>query len=103
MTKVINGKTYRSHTRHLIVTLPSPFPKPDNKWDDTRLYQTQRGAYFLAGEGGSQSRWAKRTLNGLIPGAGIESLSKVDALAYAKHAGLSGDRYARAGLDPVVP
>ena len=25
MTKVINGKTYRSHTAHLIVTVPSRF------------------------------------------------------------------------------
>ncbi len=101
MKKVINGTTYRSHTAQLIVTVPSPFPKTSNNWHETRLYRTQRGAYFLAGEGGALSRWAKRTLNGLIPGAGIEPLSKVDALAYAKYAGLSLDRYARAGFDLI--
>ncbi len=103
MTKVSNGKTYRSHTAQLIVTLPSAFPPTNNRWHDTRLYRTQRGAYFLAGEGGSQSRWAKRTTNGLIPGTGIEPLSKDEALAYAKDGGLSRDRFARAGFDPMVP
>jgi len=54
--------------------------------------------YFLAGEGGSLSRWAKETPTGTIPGEGIEPLSKDDALAYAKYAGLSPDMYAQAGL-----
>ncbi len=66
MTKVINGNTYRSHTAQLIVTVPSHFPHTSNKWHDTRLYRTQRGAYFLAGEGGSLSQWAKITPRGAI-------------------------------------
>ena len=98
MTKVINGKTYRSHTAQLIVTVPNPFPTTDNKWHDTRLYRTQRGAYFLAGEGGSGSRWAKITPHGAIPGEGIEPLPKDKARAYAKYAGLSPDRCAWAGV-----
>jgi hypothetical protein len=98
LRKVINGKTYRSHTAHLIVTLPSPFPKTDNKWHETRLYRTHRGAYFLAGEGGSGSRWAKITPRGAIPGEGIEPISKDKARAYAKYAGLSPDRFVRAGF-----
>jgi hypothetical protein len=80
----------------LIVTLPSPFPKTSNKWHETRLYRNQRGAYFLAGEGGPSSRWAKIKPHGAIPGEGIEPPS--EALAYAKYAGLSQDYYARAGF-----
>ena len=98
MTKVINGKTYRSHTAHLIVTLPSHFPRTSNRWHETRLYRIQSGTYFLAGEGGSLSRWAKITPRGTIEGEGIEPISKDDALAYAKYAGLSLDRFARAGF-----
>jgi hypothetical protein len=98
LTKVINGKTYRSHTAQLIVTVPSYFPQTDNKWHDTRLYRNQRGAYFLAGEGGSLSRWKKITPRGAIPGDGIEPLSKDEALAYAKDGGLPPDRYVRAGF-----
>ena len=98
MTKVINGKTYRSHTAQLIVTLPSHFPATDNKWHDTHLYRNQRGAYFLAGKGGSRSRWAKITPDGAIPGEGIEPLSKDEARAYAKDAGLSPNRFAQAGF-----
>ncbi len=99
MRKVINGKTYRSHTAHLIVTLPSPFPQTDNKWHITHLYQNQRGVYFLAGEGGSLSRWAKVTPRGAVEGSGIEPLSKDEALAFAKYAGLSPDKFARAGFE----
>ena len=96
MTKVINGKIYRTHTAQLIVTLPSPFPKTSNKWHETQLYWNQRGAYFLAGEGGSSSRWKKITPRGASEG--IEPLSKDEALAYAKDAGLSPDRFAQAGF-----
>ena len=98
MRKVINGKTYRSHTAQLILTLPSHFPKSSNKWHDTRLYRNQQGAYFLAGEGGASSRWAKITPRGAIPGEGIEPISKAEAIAYAKYAGLSPDRFAQAGF-----
>ena len=62
------------------------------------MYRNQRGAYFLAGEGGSLSRWAKNTPTGAVPGEGIEPLSKDQALAYAKYAGLSPDRFAQAGF-----
>ena len=99
MTKVINGKTYRSHTAHLIITLPCDFPPANSRWHDTQLYRTQRGAYFLAGQGGALSRWAKNTPHGAIPGEGIEPLSKNEALAYAKYAGLPPDRFARAGFE----
>ena len=101
MRNVINGKYYRSHTARLIVTLPSHFPKIANKWHETRLYQNQMGAYFLAGEGGSLSRWAKITPHGAIPGEGIVPLSKDEALAYAKYAWLPPDMYARAGFERV--
>ncbi|MCB0386694.1 MAG: hypothetical protein KDD43_14975 [Bdellovibrionales bacterium] len=101
MRKVINGKTYRTHTAQLIVTLPSHFPKTANKWHETRLYRNQQGDYFLAGEGGASSRWAKNTPRGAIPGKGIEPISKAEALAYAKYAGLSLDKFARAGFERV--
>ena len=94
MRKVINGKTYRTHTARLLVTLPSPFPKTDNKWHETRLYRTHRGAYFLAGEGGSLSRWKKSTPRGAIEGEGIEPISKDEVCAFAKDAELSPDRFA---------
>jgi len=100
MRKVINGKTYRSHTAQLIVTLPCHFPRTDNKWHDTRLYRNQQGAYFLAGEGGTLSRWAKHTSRGAIAGEGIEPISKDEALAYAQYAGLLLDKFARAGFEP---
>ena len=101
MRKVIQGKTYRTHTAQLIVTLPCPFPHTDSKWHETRLYRNQRGAYFLAGKGGTLSRWAKITPRGAIEGEGIAPISKDEALAYAKYAGLPLDKFARAGFERV--
>ena len=82
----------------LHLAVPSYFPQTSNKWHDTRLYRNQRGAYFLAGEGGSRSRWAKITPRGAIEGEGIEPISKDAALAYAKDVGLSPDLFAQAGF-----
>ena len=95
------GKAYYPGTAHLIVTLPIHFPKTSNKWHETRLYRNQRGAYFLAGKGGSLSQWAKNTPRGAIAGEGIKPLTKAEALSYAKYAGLSQDRFARAGFERV--
>jgi len=99
LRKVIKGKTYRTQTASLIITLPSHFPKTDNKWHETRLNRNQQGAYFLAGEGGTLSRWAKITSCGVIEGEGIEPISKDEALAYAQYAGPSPDRFARCGFE----
>jgi hypothetical protein len=44
------------------------------------------------------SRWKKNTPRGAIPGEGVEPLSKDEALAYAKYAGLSPDRFAWTGF-----
>ena len=82
----------------ILVALPSYFPQTDNKWHITHLYQNQRGVYFLAGEGGALSRWAKVTPRGAVEGTGIEPLSKDEARAYAQHAGLSPDKFARVGF-----
>lgn len=101
MRKVINGKTYRTLTAQMIVPVPCPFPPTDPKWHETHLYRNQRGAYFLAGEGGTLSRWAKITPRGAIEGEGIEPISKAEALACAIHAGLSQDKFARAGFERV--
>jgi hypothetical protein len=53
----------------------------------------------LAGKGGTSSRCAKATPRGSIAGAGIEVIVKDEALAYAKYAGLSRDRFARCGFE----
>ncbi len=102
MTKVAKSKIYRSHTSHRIVTLPCPFPQSDPKWHETHLYRTLQGVYFLSGHGGSRSRWAKSTQSGTTEGKGVEALTKDEALAYVKYAGLPRDKFARAGFDPAV-
>lgn len=99
MTKRIRTKSYRIYSAHLLVTIPCLFPSHDPKWHDTQVYRAKRGGYFIAGKGGSRSRWAKLTPQGAIPGEGIEPLSKAEARAYAIQHGMSPDRFARLGFD----
>jgi len=76
MRKVIEKKAYDTDTARLIIVLPCPHARHDFKWNETRGYQSPRGAYFLAGKGGASSRWAKATPRGSIAGAGIEVIAK---------------------------
>ena len=89
------------HENNLIVKVLFSFPSTDSKEENTGLYWTQRGGFFLAGQGGALSQWAKKTPQGAVPGEGIEPLSKAEALDYANYAGLPRDHYARAGLEPM--
>ncbi len=57
------------------------------------------GTYFLAGKGGSSSRWAKQTPTGAISGEGIEVITKQEAQTYAIELGVSPDYFPRMGFE----
>ena len=99
MIKRIGTKEYRIHCAHLLVTVPCPFPSHDPKWHDTQVYRAKRGGYFIAGKGGSRSRWAKQTPQGAIPGEGLQVLTSEEARSYAIQHGMSLDRFARMGFE----
>ena len=61
------------------------------------------GRYFLAGQGAALSRWAGVTPSGAIAGEGVEPISQANARTYAVDAGVSPDRFARLGFDPIGP
>lgn len=58
MYKVINGKRYNTETAQLISRV---IVGDSMTWTDERLYRKRSGEYFLAGEGGSMSRYATRS------------------------------------------
>ena len=98
MKQPIKSKTYRYRTSNWVVKIPCPFPPSSPRWHQTDMYRSHQGVFFLAGKGGSLSRWAKQTPHGAIPGQGIEPISKADALAYALKLGVSLDRFPRLGF-----
>ena len=62
MREVINGKVYDTKTAQQVCDI-TPLGlvngRRDFTWEDTRLYRTAKGAFFIAGEGGPRSRWAQ--------------------------------------------
>ena len=91
MKKVINGKMYSTETAECV-----------GKWDNgcwggfdpcaEALYRKRTGEFFLHGDGGAKSKYAKRYDNFWYGGQQIIPLSEREAREWAeKH--LSGDEY----------
>jgi len=60
MNAIIAGKLYDTKTATEICSISgTTYNVNDNNYEDTRLYKSPKGQYFLAGEGGPSSRWAK--------------------------------------------
>lgn len=83
MKRVINGKLYDTATATEVADIsPNGFYRGDFRWEDTTLYRTPRGRFFIAGEGGALSRWAERVgQNGSCGGSGLQVLDEHDARA----------------------
>lgn len=58
MKDIIEGKIYNTETAHLIGR-HTDNPVSDMEHVDEGLYKTRRGNYFLAGEGGPMSKYAR--------------------------------------------
>ena len=81
MLRIINGKRYNTETATEVLAIDNPYPRSDFKYEDTSLYITKAGTWFLAGEGHALSRWARCNGNTYGPGQGIEPISSQDAQA----------------------
>lgn len=94
MKAIIDGKTYNTETAEKLAEVCNPSAgTSDFSWWEEALYRTKRGAYFLAGGGGSLSGWAKAAIGGgRTGGSGIKRLSEEDARAWAER-WLSADEY----------
>jgi hypothetical protein len=50
------------------------YPRNDFKFEDTDLYLTKSGNWFLAGSGGPMSRWSEMVGNASTYGSGIQPI-----------------------------
>ena len=89
MKAIIGGKRYDTETAQYICDLsPRGFYTGDFRHEETALYRTPRGNWFLAGEGGPMSRWARpEGLNGYSSGAGVRALDPDEARAMLEQHG----------------
>jgi hypothetical protein len=83
MRKIINGKSYDTETADFICDISGyggTLSHSDFRFEDTDLYRTQKGAWFIAGKGGALSRWGKPYgNNGHIGGDGIRLVTEDEA------------------------
>lgn len=84
MKYLINGKTYNTDTSTVIGIDDTYFNRGDFRFECTHLYQTKKGAFFIAGEGGPLSRWGQACGNGMSGGSGAEALTRPEALDWCQ-------------------
>jgi hypothetical protein len=81
MIRIVNGKRYNTETAtHLCNISRGGYSRSDFSYDDTDLYVTKHGNFFIAGEGGAKSRWAQSVgQNSWSGGSGLRPIAKDDA------------------------
>ena len=91
MKRIINGKIYNTDTATFIGN-HQHCHAGDFHHEDTDLYRTKKGAWFISGEGGALSRWSQPCgSNGRCGGHGIEALTTAEALEWCEDVGIDAD------------
>jgi len=92
MKKVINGKVYNTETATQIANWDNGIYGSDFHACEETLYVTSKGAYFVHGDGGPATRWARPVgSNGRCGGSGIEVLSQREALQWCENHAVDAD------------
>lgn len=93
MKRIIGGKVYNTETATFVCDVSPPHTgRSDFRYEDTGLYRTRKGAFFLAGEGGPMSRWSQSSgQNSWTGGKGIEAISTDEAKALVEQHGSARD------------
>ncbi|WP_146227926.1 hypothetical protein [Rhodobacter viridis] len=90
MKRIINGKRYDTDSANYIGTYAHGHPG-DFGWFEEDLYRTSKGEYFIAGEGGAMSKYARSAGgNSWSGGSAITPIEKQYAFAWAQEC-LSAD------------
>lgn len=96
MKKVINGKLYNTETVERIAAWDNGLSNRDFGSCEEALYVTGKGAYFVAGEGGPLSRYARHIgSNETRGGEGLEVLTQAEALTWCEEHCVRADTIAK--------
>lgn len=79
MKRIIEGKVYNTETAEQVAYWDNGYYGNDFKRCEEGLYRTERGAWFLAGEGGPMSKYARPSGNMTSGGEGLEPISEKEA------------------------
>jgi hypothetical protein len=91
MKRIIQGKIYNTYTATFIGNRQH-HNQGDFHYEDTDLYRTPKGAFFVQGAGGAYSRWSRPCgSNGISGGSGIQAMTATEALEWCEDAGIDAD------------
>ncbi len=82
MKRVIDGKMYNTETAEELASAHNGLNASDFDYVEESLYRTKKGAFFLGGDGGARSKYARRVGNGTCEGSGIIPLTEDEALVW---------------------
>lgn len=91
MKRVINGSLYNSETGKKIGFWNNNISYSDFSYCEETLYKNKVGKYFIYGEGGSLSKYARQQGDTLSYGEAIIPLTRDEALEWAE-SHLDGDK-----------
>jgi hypothetical protein len=79
MMRVVNGRRYNTSTAMKICSWGHEGKPRDFRWEETSLYRTPKGAWFVSGEGGPISQWRRRCGDMWGSGDGLNPVAATDA------------------------
>ena len=86
MKKAIDGKIYDTEKAELIGSYDAGLGTRDFRNFKEDLYRTKKGRWFLAGQGGPLTKYARRAgNNGWTNGSRIIPISEAEARAWCEH------------------
>lgn len=93
MNKVIRGKRYNTETAKLVGTWEANEPENSDFWEKEELYQKRSGEFFLIGQGGAQTQYARFSMDGESkPGIELRPIEPEEASDWAEEH-LTADEY----------
>lgn len=103
MKRILDGKIYDTETATKLADISGPaVGRGDFVYNDTWLYRSPGGTFFMAGRGGAQSRWSKPIGgNGSGPGEGLILISDAEARKLFELFG-DMDKYAQYFGEPEI-
>ncbi len=84
ITKIIEGLRYSTLTATEVCNFESSNGSRDFRYEDTSLYLSPRGRFFLAGYGGPLSRWSRSDYGGYTGGEGLLPVTIAEARSFAE-------------------
>jgi hypothetical protein len=99
MKRIIEGKTYNTDTATHVCELDCSAHRGDFGHHETALYRSPKGQFFIAGEGGPASMWARPAVGGgRIGSSGMRLVGEVEARQIMEAVGCDEDDFAAVGL-----